>query len=186
MRWNSNFAGLLIVFAVLTSGCIIASSTKPHWVHDVEWQGDVPGNVQEIETALWTQIVPHKMEYETVNITSHREGDIYLIQVVGISNASQYADKYDFIVSGDTLTRTGYLLEAIPHYERNSAIATAMQNQEVRESGIFGNPTVRRILPETSKKYYAEKTLLSVTWTGVSALVDPQEWRVVTVWRGDE
>jgi len=57
-----------------------------------------------------------------------------------------------------------------------------MQKREVMEKSAPGVPTVRRILPDTSKKYYAAKTLLSVTSPGISALVDPDEWKVVQVW----
>jgi len=42
---------------------------------------------------------------------------------------------------------------------------------------------VKRILPGTSQKFYVPKTLLSVTWKGISALIDPDERKVVQVWK---
>ena len=50
-----------------------------------------------------------------------------------------------------------------------------------------GIPTVKRILPETSEKFYAAKTCLSVTWTdaSVSALVDMGSRSVVKTWGGE-
>ncbi|MCZ7385212.1 MAG: hypothetical protein O8C63_10765, partial [Candidatus Methanoperedens sp.] len=104
------------------------------------------------------------------------------LRVIGISNAAINPDVYDFIYSNGTLMRTGYLLEALQPHDRDAAIAAAMQNKEVMGKGVPGVPTVRRILPDTSKKYYAAKTLLSVTWTGISVLVDPDEWKGVKVW----
>ncbi|MCZ7380551.1 MAG: hypothetical protein O8C64_03120, partial [Candidatus Methanoperedens sp.] len=61
--------------------------------------------------------------------------------------------------SNGTLMRTGYLLEALQPHDRDAAIAAAMQNKEVMGKGVPGVPTVRRILPDTSKKYYAAKDL---------------------------
>ena len=48
-------------------------------------------------------------------------------------------------------------------------------------------PTVKRILPETSAKFYASKTCLSVTWAdaSVSALVDMDRRSVVKTWGGE-
>ncbi|CAG0957405.1 hypothetical protein METP3_00615 [Methanosarcinales archaeon] len=42
---------------------------------------------------------------------------------------------------------------------------------------------VKRILPKTSEKFYLPKTLLSVSWKGISALIDPDERKVVQVWK---
>ena len=74
------------------------------------------------------------------------------------------------------------MLEALKPQDRETAIAAAMRQKEVMEKSVPGVPTVRRILPDTSKKYYAAKTLLSVTSPGISSLVDPDEWKVVQVW----
>jgi len=81
------------------------------------------------------------------------------------------------------LIQTGYLLEAIPMQVRDDAISTALSSSEIASLSIKpGIPTVRRILPETSEKYYAPKTLLSVTWDGISGLIDLDEHKVVKVW----
>ncbi|RZN33973.1 MAG: hypothetical protein EF813_10415 [Methanosarcinales archaeon] len=49
-----------------------------------------------------------------------------------------------------------------------------------------GTPTARRILPETTAEFYAEKTCLSGTWAdaSVSALVDMKTGSVVKTWGG--
>ena len=53
--------------------------------------------------------------------------------------------------------------------------------------GDTGTPTVRRILLETTEKFYAAKTCLSVTWAdaSTSALVDMDTRRVVKTWSGE-
>ena len=58
-----------------------------------------------------------------------------------------------------------------------------MQDKDFRTASASGVPTVRRILPDTSKKYYAPKTLLSVIWEGVSVLVDPEERKIPNIWK---
>ena len=180
MNLGTKPAFLLIILAVMTAGCLDASSTKPDWAHEVNWLGEKPDSI--VEKELWTQITPYRIEYDIVNITAKSEIDGLHIRVIGISNAAINPDVYDFTYSDGTLTRTSYLLEALQVHDRDAAIAAAMQKKEVMEKGAYGVPTVRRILPDTSKKYYAAKTLLSVTWTGISVLVDPDEWKVVQVW----
>ncbi len=173
-------AFLLIILAVMIAGCLNAPSTKPDWTHDVNWLGEKPDSI--VETELWAHITPYRIEYDLLNITAKSESDGLHLRVIGISNAAINPDVYDLIYSNGTLTRTGYLLEALQPQDRDAAIAAAMQKKEVMGKGAPGVPTVRRILPDTSKKYYAAKTLLSVTWTGISVLVDPDEWKVVEVW----
>ena len=180
MNMGTKPAFLLIILAVMIAGCLNASSTKPDLAHDVNWVGDKPDTM--VEKELWTQITPYRIEYDIVNITAKSGSDGLHLRVIGISNAAINPDIYDFIYSGGTLTRTSYLLEALQAHDRNAAISAAMQKREVLEKGVTVVPTVRRILPDTSKKYYAAKTLLSVTWTGISVLVDPDEWKVVQVW----
>ncbi|NJD76702.1 MAG: hypothetical protein FIB08_06325 [Candidatus Methanoperedens sp.] len=176
---------LLIITAALIAGCLDTSSTKPAWAHNVAWQGDSPENAAAAEKELWTQISPYNTEYDTVNITARKESNGLNLRVVGVSNSTEYPDIYDFTYSEGTLTRTGYMLGAIQSRDRDAAITIAMQDREVASAGVTGIPTVRRILPDTSKKYYAPVTLLSVTWPGISALVDPQERKIVKTWKGD-
>ncbi|HMB45506.1 MAG TPA: hypothetical protein VKL21_06765, partial [Candidatus Methanoperedens sp.] len=81
----------------------------------------------------------------------------------------------------------GYLLEAVPVRYRNEAITVALNDRDVATSvRNSGDPSVKRILPGTSQKFYVSKTLLSVTWDGISALVDPDERKVVQVWKESE
>lgn len=184
MNLGTKPAFLLMILSVIIAGCINASSTKPDWAHDVNWMGEKPDST--VEEELWTQITPYNIEYDLVNISAKSESDGLHLRVIGISNAAINPDVYDLIYSGGTLTRTGYLLEALQQQDIDAAIAAAMKTREVMEKRASGVPTVRRILPDTSKKYYAAKTLLSVTWTGISVLVDPDGWKVVKVWNENE
>ena len=86
---------------------------------------------------------------------------------------------------------TGYLLEAIPATDRIKALDIVFsQGEEIRQAitQSRSEPTVKRILPQTSEKFYKPKTLLSVTWQDVqvSALVDVDPYTVVEIWNGDE
>lgn len=183
MKLLTKYVVLLIITAALTAGCLDTSGTKPAWAHDVNWQGDIPESTAVVEKELWTQISPYNTEYDAVNITARKESNGLGLRIVVMSNSAGYPDVYDFTYSEGTLIRTGYMLEAILPQDRDAAIAIAMQDREVASAGVAGIPTVRRILPETSKKYYAPVTLLSVTWPGISVLVDPQELKIVKVWK---
>lgn len=184
MKLLTKYVVLLIITAAFTAGCLDTSGTKPAWAHDVSWQGDIPESTEVVEKELWTQISPYKTEYDTVNITARNGTNGLILRAVGVSNSAGYPDVYDFTYSEGTLTRSGYMLEAILPQDRDAAIAIAMQDREVASAGVAGIPTVRRIMPETSKKYSAPVTLLSVTWPGLSILVDPQELKIVKVWKG--
>lgn len=158
------------------------SDAKPSWVHDLEWQ-DKPDFSPKIEELLWNEISPYRTEYETVNISASAEGKDIRLKVIGVIKESDRPDIYEFSYKDGSLLMTGYLLEAIPVQYRDDAISTALSNSEIASSPVSrGTPTVRRILPHTSRKFYAQKTLLSVTWDGTSALVDPDEHKVVNVW----
>ncbi len=159
------------------------SDSRPAWVHEVNWQG-MPNDARAIEELLWNEISPYSTDYETVNITSGKEGNGLRLKVIASTKDSEGLDIYDFTYEGGELLMTGYLLEAVPQSNRDEAIGIALSNREVAESTIAsGIPTVRRILPKTAEKYYTPKTLLSVTWKGISALVDPDERKVVQVWK---
>jgi len=182
MNSISKFSGILIIITVLTAGCITSSNTRPEWVHNVNWEGFHSDKQDKIESALWEKVVPYKIDYDNVNISVKNDKDKLHIRVIATSNSTEFLDIYEFIYSNKTLTSTGYILEAIPQQDRESAISAAIQN--INDSGIVGIPSVRRILPDTSEKYYAPITLLSVTWRGeISALVNPQNWEVVRVWK---
>ncbi len=177
--------GVVIIILTLGAGLSLTqkqSGVKPSWVHQVQWQ-DMPADAATIEELLWIEITPYRTEYEIVNITAVTTNEGPRLKVMAIAKDADKLDIYDFVYDGKELLLTGYLLEAIPFQYRDDAIGIALGNQEVAASAATGAPTVRRILPKTSQKFYAPKTLLSVTWVGVSALVDPDEQKVVQVWK---
>jgi hypothetical protein len=162
-------------------------STRPEWAHKVHWLGEKPDNAQSIEELLWFEIAPYKTEYDIVNISSKSNANDVRISVTAKAVDSEKLDIYDFAYQNNELILTGYLLEAVPQRLRNEAIGIALNDKDLAASiRNSGEPSVKRILPKTSEKFYSPKTLLSVTWKGISALVDPDERKVVQVWREGE
>lgn len=160
------------------------SNTRPEWVHKVQWLEERPDNAAKLEESLWLEISPYKTEYDIVNITATGDTNELHIKVMAKAIDSDYPDVYDFVYANDELLLTGYLLEAVPPLYRNEAIGIALNNRDVASSvQNSGAPSVKRILPKTSQKFYMPKTLLSVTWKGISALVDTDERKVVQVWK---
>ncbi len=181
--------GLIILGLLSLSAELILNQkqpdAKPSWVHEVQWQNK-PENAAKIEVLLWTEITPYMTEYDAVNLSASPEGGGLHLRVTATTKDSDKPDIYDFVYENSELLPTGYLLEAIPPAYINEAIDTALGNQTVAASVTnSGNPTVRRILPMTSEKFYEPKTLLSVTWEGTSALIDPDIWNVVKIWKAD-
>ncbi len=178
--------GFIVLILAIGIGLSLSqkqSDIKPSWVQEVRWH-DKPGDAAKIEELLWTEIIPYKTEYELVNISSSTEGKALHLKVTATAKDTDKIDIYDFVYDGEGLLLTGYLLEAIPSQYRSEAISIALGNQEIAASVTgAGAPTVRRILPKTSLKFYAPKTLMSVTWEGTSALIDPDEQKVVQVWK---
>jgi len=163
------------------------SSARPVWAHNVQWLGEKSDNAQSIEELLWLEITPYKTEYDIVNISSKGDANEMRISVTAWAVDSEKPDIYDFAYENNELLLTGYLLEAVPQMFRNEAIGIALSDKDLAASiRNSGEPSVKRILPKTSEKFYTPKTLLSVTWKGISALVDPDERKVVQVWREDE
>ena len=163
------------------------SSVRPVWAHNVQWLGEKPDNAKNIEELLWFEIAPYKTEYDIVNISSKGDANQMRISVTARAADSEKPDIYDFAYQDNELLLTGYLLEAVPQIFRNEAIGIALNDKDMATSiRNLGEPSVKRILPKTSEKFYAPKTLLSVTWKGISALVDPDERKVVQVWREGE
>ncbi len=181
--------GLIVIILILGIGLSLSQKQpdiKPSWVHQVQWQ-DKPDDTAKIEEGLWTEMTPYKTEYEMVNISTKAEGKGLRLKVIATAIDTDKPDTYDFVYEDEELLLTGYLLEAISSQYRSEAIGIALGNQEIAASVInAGVPTVRRILPRTSEKFYAPKTLLSVTWGGISALIDPDERKVVQVWKAGE
>ena len=162
------------------------SNVRPEWVHNVQWQGDRPDNAGKIEELLFLEIAPYKTEYELVNISTKGDMNKMDIKVTATTLDSEIPDRYDFVFENNDLLMTGYLLEAIPATYRNDAIGIALTDRDLATSVSVSNPgvpSVKRILPKTSEKFYLPKTLLSVSWKGISALVDPDERKVVQVWK---
>ncbi len=160
------------------------TNVRPEWVHNVQWQGDRPDNAGKIEELLFLEIAPYKTEYELVNISTKGDKNKMDIKVTATTLDSEIPDIYDFVFENNDLLMTGYLLEAIPATYRNDAIGIALTDRDLATSvSNLGAPSVKRILPKTSKKFYLPKTLLSVSWKGISALVDPDERKVVQVWK---
>ncbi len=178
--------GFIVLILTLSIGLSLNQGqpdVKPSWVHQVEWS-DKPDDAAKIEELLWAEITPYRTEYEMVNISAKREKEGMRLRVIARAKDSDSPDIYDFVYDEKKLLLTGYLLEAVPPVYRNEAIGIALGNQEVTASvANAGAPTVRRILPGTSEKFYAPKMLLSVTWRGTSALIDPDERKVVDIWK---
>ncbi|GFO96632.1 hypothetical protein ig2599ANME_0821 [groundwater metagenome] len=179
---------LLFGFAILALGAALIlnagqSVAKPSWVHEVHWQ-DKPDGSAKIEGLLWNEVSPYRTEYEAVNISARTEGKKLRLKVLAAIKESDKPDIYDFEYENGRLLLTGYLLEAIAPQCRNEAIGIALSDKEIAASLVNpGTPTVKRILPVTSGKYYVPKMLLSVTWDGISALIDLDEHKVVKVWK---
>jgi hypothetical protein len=183
MKSMIGIIAILLILGIGLGVSQIQSDVKPSWVHKVQWSDKVDDS-SKIERLLWTEITTYRTEYEMVNISASQEGKDLHLKVIATAEDTDRPDIYDFVYDGKELLLTGYLLEAIPSYHRNEAIVIALGNQEVAASSASaGTPTVRRILPETSEKFYAPKILLSVTWGEVSALIDPDEGKVVQIWR---
>ncbi|HEY9206600.1 MAG TPA: hypothetical protein VIO58_11845 [Candidatus Methanoperedens sp.] len=184
----NNFIKLLIGLLILALGIGLSltqeqAPVKPSWVHEINWP-DKPDDSSKIEELLWVDISPYRAEYEMVNISSGSNGGARILRIIATIKDTDKPDVYDFVYENGELVQTGYLLEAIPPVYRDEAIGIALGSQEVATSVVgAGTPAVRRILPKTSEKFYAPKTMLSVTWKGVSALVDPDERKVAQVWK---
>jgi hypothetical protein len=184
------FVYFLLFSFLIISGCISSeSNNRPDWVHQVNWEEDITEDTK-IETLLWEQITPYRsIEYDIVNITTTQAGEFIGIQVKARSIEIPYQDIYDFSYKNDTLVMTGYLLEAVPAADRIKALDIVFSKGEEIKQAITqsqSEPTVKRILPQTSEKFYKPKTLLSVTWQDVqvSALVDLDTYSIVDTWSG--
>ena len=180
---------VLTISIALTIGAGCVGTGQNGQSYNITWTGTQPDDHTAIETQVSRQIAPYPgVVYGNVTISkSKKDGDTHF-RVSATLPGCQYLDLYDFAYSDQKLTRTGYLLEAIPDVTRQDAIGIAMQNPAI--AGVLpddagaGVPTVRRILPETAAEFYAEKTCVSVTWAdaSVSALVDMETGSVVETW----
>ncbi|HDN65213.1 MAG TPA: hypothetical protein ENF23_02780 [Methanosarcinales archaeon] len=180
---------MLTISIALTIGAGCVGTGQNCQSYNVTWTGAQPDDHKMIETQVSRQITPYPgVAYSNVTISkSKKDGDTHL-RVSATLPGCRYPDLYDFAYPDQKLTRTGYLLEAIPDATRQDAIGIAMQNPMVAgvlpDGADAGVPTVRRILPETAAEFYAEKTCVSVTWAdaSISALVDMGTGSVVETW----
>ena len=189
MKNATTLAVIAISTALIIGAGCITDTEKKIQSYTIVWVGAPPADQGMIETELSRQIVPHPgMVYDNVTASVAGKESAMHLRVSATSPTCAYLDRYEFIYD-DHLTRTGYLLEAIPESTRQDAIGIAMQDPGLAGalSGDTGTPTVRRILPETTEKFYAAKTCLSVTWAdaSMSALVDMDTRRVVKTWSGE-
>nr|QNO50678.1 hypothetical protein FFGHKCHG_00032 [Methanosarcinales archaeon ANME-2c ERB4] len=183
---------VLTIGIALTIGAGCVGPGQDSQSYNVTWTDTQPDDHTAIETQVSRQIAPYPgVAYSNVTISkSKKDGDTHL-RVSATLPGCQYPDLYDFVYQDQKLTRTGYLLEAIPDAARQDAIGIAMQNPDIAgalpDDAGAGIPTVRRILPETAAEFYAEKTCVSVTWAdaSVSALVDTDTGSVVETWGAD-
>jgi len=191
---NMEKISILIIIAISTAliigaGCITDTETgNKDRSYTIVWTGTPPVDHKLIEAELSHQIAPYPgtgYDNVTVSVTEKDEDGAMHFRVSATSPTCRYPDLYDFAYRNRELIQTGYLLEAIPETTRQDAIGIAMQHPEIADalSGA-GVPTVKRILPETSAKFYVAKTCLSVTWAdaSVSALVDMDSRSVVETW----
>ena len=194
---KSTALSLVLLFTVLftsISGCVVGNDDDA-LENSIVWIDTPPVESGVIEKKIIQQVIPYAgTEYENITISASQEYDKLRLHVSGVSANTMHPDLYDFTYNYDKkeLTRVSYLLEAIPESVRIEAIGIAMQNEQIRDvlsTGMSGNsiPSVKRILPETAKKFYEPKTLLSVTWkdSSLSALVDVDTGQVVEVWSGN-
>jgi len=185
---------VLFIITVLTAtiispGCITDTEQKVQ-TYNIIWLNTQPSDYEDIEAQLSRQITSYQgTEYDNVTISANEKDDVMHLHISATSPTCKYPDLYEFAYNNQELTRTGYLLEAIPEKTRQDAIRIAMENPDMVSSlsGEVGNPTVRRILPETSEKFYEAKTCLSVTWEKIltSALIDIDTLSVVKIWNGE-
>ena len=189
---KATLTSIILVLAIsiaLTIGAGCVGTGQNSQSYNVTWTGTQPDDHTTIETQVSRQIAPYPgVAYSNVTISkSKKDGDTHF-RVSATLPGCSYPDLYDFAYPDQKLTRTGYLLEAIPDATRQDAIGIVMQNPAI--AGVLpdgagaGVPTVRRILPETAAEFYAEKTCVSVTWAdaSVSALVDMDTGSVVETW----
>ncbi len=119
-------------------------------------------------------------KYDSINVSV--EGD--RVYVVAKSSELDGEDVYLFVISNNSLILKSYCLEALPINLKERAIEIALSNEKIAYNAD-GVVTVRRILPQTSERFYMPKELFSVTWHGnktVSALIDMDEEKIVNIY----
>lgn len=137
--------------------------------------------VEKLNKTPYDYLKPYNgFEYDNIDIKVRGEK----ITVTATVEGMEGEDIYVFINESNNLILNSYSLEALPASLKSEAISIALSNEEIY-SNANDEPTVRRILPHTSEKYYQPKELFSITWKGekvVSALVDLDSGEVVRVY----
>ncbi len=184
---------MITVLITSISGCIVDTDDGT-LENSIVWINTPPAESGVIEKKIIQQVIPYAgMEYANITVSASRDNNKLCLHVAGVLANAMHTDLYDFSYNyhNKELTRVSYILEAIPEPVRGEAIGIAMQDEHIKNVlstvGAYGNPSVKRILPETAEKFYEPKTLISVTWKDIplSALVDVDTGQVVQVWNGD-
>lgn len=165
-------------------------------------QGVEEGVLKEVERNIGSAVLPFPgVVYKSINVTAKKQGGFIYLEVTAAlpEGLAEGVDRYSFIYDPGTgeFTLKGYSLEALPPGVRGDAIVMALQSERLagllESNALFQvEPTVKRILPVTSEKFYQPKTLFSVTWrdydsgSAVSALVDLEGGGVIQVWSNFE
>ena len=163
MRW------VILLIPLLFLGCI-QNNAKIH-----------QNSTAELKDQILDYLYPFDgFSYDNVSVEV--KGDY--IYVKAKCSKLKGEDIYLFVNDNGTLILKSYCLEALPESVKLEALSIAMSNETIAKNAK-GIVTVRRILPQTSAKFYKPKELFSVTWHGdriVSALVDLDKKTVVKVY----
>ena len=176
MRWI-----VLLIFSLLFLGCI------QNVVTEENSSQNATVNTAELKRLIMERPNEYLYPFDGFsydNVSVEVEG--CYIYITAKCSELEGEDTYLFVNDNGTLILKSYCLEALPESVKLEAVSIAMSNETVAKNAN-GVVTVRRILPQTSAKFYKPKELFSVTWHGdriVSALVDLDEERVVKVWLG--
>ncbi len=170
----------LSIFLIFISGCL--NSENPNAFNNSESKKILDN--KDIKDKLEEYLIPFDgYKYDNINISKINNE----IVVRATSKDLDGEDTYVFIYKNGTLILKSYSLEALPRHVKEKCINIALKNEEIYKNAE-GYVTVKRILPQTSKKFYMPKVLFSVTWHSkdkvVSALVDLDEEKVVKTYIG--
>jgi len=173
MRW------VILLIPLLFLGCIQNVTTEE------KTKNVTPNSTTELRNLILRNPDEYLYPFDGFsydNISVKVEGSY--VYVTAKCSELEGEDTYLFVNDNGTLMLRSYCLEALPESVKLEAISIAMSNETIAKNAN-GFVTVRRILPQTSAKFYKPKELFSVTWHGskiVSALVDLDKKKVVAVW----
>ena len=194
---------LSLLFVALAIGCLQGFQGQENAPSvTVSGKGIEEEALKKIKRGIGGAVLPYPgITYDSINVTARKQGSSISLEVLASAHPglAEGVDIYGFIYDpgSDEFFLKGYSLENLPLSVKDDAINVALQSDELTQllesMALFQEePTVKRILPATSEKFYQPKTLFSVTWrdyeTGnvVSALVDPGEGKLVQLWSREE